>query len=96
MARPQFTPEEQYVIASCLSETRTPLSFDLSYMVPSYLLAAYGWVTGQIEPLVLALCIVALFKIWQWMHGRKYAGCWKSILRKYEEAMTGEPNNLAP
>ena len=87
MARPQFTLDEQHVIASCLADNRPFFDFEMRYLVPSYVMAAYGWMTVEMAPLLLALGVIAVGKIWELSRQRKWAPCWKNIIRKYEEAL---------
>jgi len=90
MAKPEFTPEEQYLISSAKTAGTSGLLFDLAYLLPSTLLAGFGLYTDEIGIVVVAFAILVGFKVVERCYARKWDPVWKRIFQKYEEAVDRE------
>ena len=87
MTKPRFSVEEQYLIDSVRTGGTSDFSFELGYLIPSFVLAGCGIYWGHPFPVFAALGVIAAFKAWEWSYQRKWAPHWQSIFDKYEEAV---------
>ncbi|HYW81457.1 MAG TPA: hypothetical protein VE890_17865 [Thermoguttaceae bacterium] len=90
MSKPDFTPEEQYLISSAKTAAGAGLLFDLAYLLPSVLLAGFGVYTDEIGVVVVAFAVLVGFKVFERSHARKWDPVWKRIFQKYDEAIEGK------
>ena len=86
MARPSFTPAEQYLISHVLEGTSGQLGFELSYLLPAAALVLFGFIYSAPPAFAAAFAIVVAFRWWQLASDRRSAPAFREIIRKYEQA----------
>ena len=90
MARPDFTPEEEFLIAHYRTEPGGRLGAfeqDLMLMVPAGIIAGLGLAWDDDLTVVIGLVVYAGFRLRSCMHQRRYGTLLKSAIEKYEKAV---------
>lgn len=90
MSRPEFTRDEQYLINYVLSPIASRGESHAAWWQLIGASGLFGFGIYSEIPVMLYAGFVALvaFKIHEMIHGRKWGAIWRSVLQKYEEALS--------
>jgi hypothetical protein len=90
MPKPTFTPKELYLINSLKSNENSSNYYMWNYLTVGFIMAALGAQQGNYVLMWCALAIIAGYRIYEERHQKKYEHVWRSIIDKYESALSTE------
>ncbi len=89
MARPDFTPIEQYYVHAVLKQQgdSQKLIAELGYLIPSGAIICLGVYSDEPVAFLVAFTVILIFRLWDVsQHVKAFPVC-KSIFQKYESAL---------
>jgi hypothetical protein len=93
MQRPQFTPEEQYIInlskSPAVARDRT---YMWTYLASGILVAAFAAYYGNMPMMLAAFVVVCGFRIYEERYQRRWEEPLRTLIQKYEAAF--DNNNV--
>lgn len=92
MARPDFTPVEQYVVHATLKQEGGSLRFisELGYLIPSGAIICLGVYSDEPVAFLVAFTVILIFRLWDVSQQVKWSPVFKSIFQKYESALADD------
>ena len=96
MPIPDFTPDEQYLIDSLKSPgaTRGSSSQMWGYVISGAIIAAFAAYYASVPMMLCAFAVVCGFRIYEERYQRKWMPIWRSLIEKYEAAVTGSDSDV--
>ena len=91
MARPDFTPTEQYIVHAILKQ-KSDIRFvaELGYLIPSGAIIGLGVYSNEPVAFLVAFTVILIFRLWDVSQQVKWFPVFKSIFQKYESALTDD------
>ena len=87
MKRPQFTPEEQYLVDISKSPSATrDRTYMWTYLASGILLAAFATYHGSMGMMLAAFIVVCGFRIYEDWYQRRWEEPLRTLIQKYEAA----------
>lgn len=89
MPRPDFTPDEQYLVNYAKSPTarRNAGAFTWGYVMGGIALGCCGAYYKSVELMVVAFALVIGFRIYEERYQRRWDPVFRSLIAKYEAAL---------
>lgn len=91
MLLPVFTDDEQFLINCVKSPSATQQSnfYMWGYVIGGVLVAGFAAYYQSVPMMLAAFAVVSGFRIYEDRFQSKWTPLWKSIIEKYESAVTG-------